>query len=107
MLIRTSDKEGATSQNSNKYKGLGLCYQLRFRYIDKKFYITAYTFRLMNSRARVMAATAEIIDLNEFRRRRQMATQSMAPMPAVVPGTWVAVWFFVPVWVGNAWPMNR
>ncbi len=54
-----------------------------------------------------MAATAEIIDLNEVRRQRQVLTQPVAPMPTVVPGTWVAVWFFVPVWVGNAWLMNR
>ena len=53
-----------------------------------------------------MAATAEIIDLNEIRRQRQTTAQPVMPMPAVVPGTWVAVWFFVPVWVGNAWPMN-
>ena len=53
-----------------------------------------------------MAATAEIIDLNEIRRQRQTTAQPEAPMCAVVPGTWVAVWFFVPVWVGNAWPMN-
>jgi hypothetical protein len=64
-------------------------------------------FRLMNYRARVMAATAEIIDLNEVRHRRQMAAQPVVTTPAVVPGTWVAVWFFMPVWVGNAWPMNR
>ena len=61
----------------------------------------------MNYRARVMAATAEIIDLTEIRLQRQRTAQPVAPMPAVVPGTWVAVWFFVPVWVGNAWPMNR
>jgi hypothetical protein len=54
-----------------------------------------------------MAATAEIIDLNEVRRRRQGTAQPVAPMPTVVRGSWVAVWFFVPVWVGNAWPMNR
>ena len=54
-----------------------------------------------------MAATAEIIDLNAIRRQRQTTAQSVIPMPAVVSGIWVAVWFFVPVWVGNAWPMNR
>jgi hypothetical protein len=54
-----------------------------------------------------MAETAQIIDLNEVRRRRQEAAQPVVPMPTVVPGTWIAVWFFVPVWVGTAWPINR
>jgi hypothetical protein len=54
-----------------------------------------------------MAATAKIIDLNEVRRQRQMTAEPPVPMHAVVPRTWIAVWFFVPVWVGNAWPMHR
>jgi hypothetical protein len=94
-------------KNNIENSVLRLWQPLRFRYIDRTFYIKDYVSCLMNSRARVMAATAEIIDLTEVRRQRQRAAQPVAPMPAIVPGTWVAVWFFVPVWVGNAWPMNR
>jgi len=79
----------------------------RLSNIDTPFFLAEYVFRLMNFRVRTMVATAEIIDLNEVRRRRQMAAQPEAPVHAVVPGTWVAVWLFVPVWVGNAWPMSR
>ncbi|HTR18268.1 MAG TPA: hypothetical protein VMI52_14725 [Acetobacteraceae bacterium] len=45
-----------------------------------------------------MAATAEVIDLNEVRRRRQATAPKACPETAAMPMAWVPVWFFVPVW---------
>jgi hypothetical protein len=59
--------------------------------------------------ARSSAQGAEVIDLEEFRRRREekrggeSAPMAMA-MPlaaAAAPVVWVPVWWFVPVWAAR------
>jgi hypothetical protein len=53
----------------------------------------------------VMATTARVIDLEDFRRRRLAAAEVPSdkhpPMPrvaAVAPVVWVPVWVWMPVW---------
>jgi len=52
-----------------------------------------------------MAASAQIIDLGEIRRRRaQPAAASQAvpmPMQQPLPMAWVPVWFFMPMWLAG------
>jgi hypothetical protein len=52
-----------------------------------------------------MAATAEVIDLGEVRRRRRLeqAKPAAAP-PQVVPFGWLPVLFFIPVWISTISP---
>jgi hypothetical protein len=44
------------------------------------------------------AQGARVIDLEEYRRRREVRSEQPAPMLPVPPIVWVPVWMWVPFW---------
>jgi len=49
------------------------------------------------------AQGAQVIDLDEYRRRRAVRSDRPAAAPAAVPVLWVPVWMWVPL---HAWPFR-